>query len=135
MNNTVILVGRLTKNIEVRYTQNEKAIGNFTLAVQRQNKNDKGEYEADFINCVAFEQGAKYLEKYSTKGDVLGIKGRIQSRNYEDKEGKKHYITEVVVEKVTILSSKKKETNEFENASIKTEQQQQFEIDDNMLPF
>ena len=132
--NKIILTGRLTKDLELRYTENNKAIGTFSIAINRDYKNDNGEYETDFINCVVFNQIAETMSKYTHKGDLIGIIGRLQSRTYEDKENKKHYVVEVMVEKVEFLQTKK-ETNEFENASIKTNQQQQFEITDEDLPF
>lgn len=109
MTNTVILIGRLTKNIEIRYTEKEMPIGNFTIAINRQYKNINGEYETDFINCVVYSQIAKTMAEYTVKGDLIGVKGRLQTRTYEDKEGKKHYITEVIAEKITFLQNKKKE--------------------------
>lgn len=133
--NKVVLIGRLTKDIEIRYTQKEDAVGNFTLAVQRNYKNANGETESDFINCVCFKQIAKLIEQYTNKGDQLAIEGKIQTRNYEDKEGKKRTSTEVVVENIQFLGAKKKEENPYKDMSIKTEASQQFEIDDSMLPF
>ena len=106
--NTVILIGRLTKDVELRYTANEVPVATFTIAVNREYKNANGEYETDFINLVAFQQSAKLLSEYTHKGDLIGVKGRIQTRNYEDDKGK-HYITEVLVEKITFLSQNKKE--------------------------
>ena len=133
--NKVILIGRLTKNSELRYTESNKAIGNFSIAVNRDYKNENGEYEADFINCVVFNTTAETMNKYTHKGDLIGVIGRLQTRNYEDKEGKKHYITEVIVEKTEFLQTKKVEENPYADMSVKTEQQQQFEIDNSMLPF
>ncbi len=107
--NKVILVGRLTKEIEVRYTEKEIPVVNFTVAINRDYKNQNGEYETDFINCIAFQQNAKFMSEYLHKGDLIGVVGKIQTKNYEDKEGKKHYITEVIVERITSLQNKKKE--------------------------
>ena len=132
--NTVILIGRLTKEVELRYTEKELPIANFTIAINRDYKNEKGEYETDFINCVVFQQSAKLMGEYTHKGDLIGIKGRLQTRNYEDKEGKKHYITEVIAERITFLQTKK-EDNPYKDMSVKTEQQQQFEISPEDLPF
>ena len=108
MINEVVLVGRLTKNIEVRYTQSEKAVGNFTLAINRRFKNQNGEYETDFIDCVVFGKQAETMSKYTQKGDLIGVEGSIQKRTYEDKEKNKHYITEIMVEKITFLQTNKK---------------------------
>ena len=134
MNNTILLVGRLTKNIELRYTESEKAIGNFTIAVNRDYKNQNGEYETDFFNCVVYGKVAETMQQYTQKGDLVGVRGRLQNRNYEDKEGNKHYVTEIITEKLTFLS-KAKEKNEYENMSVKTERQQQVEISSEDLPF
>lgn len=131
--NKVFLIGRLTKDIELRYTENNTAVGNLTLAVNRSYKNEKGEYDADFINCICWEKTAEVISKYSKKGDQLAISGRIQTRNYEDKEGKKHYITEIVIEKVEFVGNKREETktekNEYENMSIKTESRVELDSD------
>jgi single-strand DNA-binding protein len=138
MINSIILVGRLTKNIEIRFTSNEKAVGNFTIALNRKFKNQNGEYETDFIDCVIFGKQAETMAQYTKKGDLIGAEGSIQKRTYEDKEGNKRYTTEIMVEKITFLQTNKKEKieeNEFENASIKTNQTQQFEITDDDLPF
>lgn len=104
--NRVCLNGRLTKDIEIRYTQNNVAVSNFTLAVTRKFKNQDGEYESDFINCVAYKNTAELLSKYIKKGDLLGIEGRIQTRSYEDKDGKHVYVTEIIVESIDFLQSK-----------------------------
>ena len=109
MMNRVCLNGRLTKDIELRHTQNNVAVAQFTLVVQRKFKNQNGDYESDFINCVAYKQTAEILSKYTGKGDLIGIEGRIQTRSYDDKNGKKVYVTEVIVENVEFLATKKKE--------------------------
>lgn len=131
--NTVILIGRLTKDCELKYTTNETPVATFSIAVNRDCKNDKGEYEADFINCKVFGSIAETVSKYSKKGDLLGVSGRIQTGSYE-KEGHKVYTTEVICKKITFLQQKKEE-NEFKDMSVKTEQQQQFEISPEDLPF
>lgn len=104
--NKVCLTGRITKNIELKYNQNNVAITSFTLAVTRKFKNQNGEYESDFINCIAYKSTAELLNKYVKKGDLLGIEGRIQTRNYEDKDGKRVYVTEVVADRVQFLDSR-----------------------------
>jgi single-strand DNA-binding protein len=106
--NQVILVGRMTRNLELRYTSNEKAVGNFTLAINRRFKNQNGEYETDFIDCVVFGKQAETMAQYTKKGDLIGVEGSIQKRAYEDKEGNKRYITEIMVEKITFLQTNKK---------------------------
>lgn len=140
MINSVILIGRLTKDIEVRYTQSEKAVGNFTLAINRRFKNQNGEYETDFIDCVIFGKQAETMSKYTQKGDLIGVEGSIQKRAYEDKEGNKRYATEIMVEKITFLQTNKKEepkveNNPYKDMSVKVEASQQFEITDDDLPF
>lgn len=139
MMNICILNGRLTKDIEVRYTKNETAVGNFTLAVNRDYKNTEGQYETDFINCTLYGQIAEKMKVWTQKGDLIGITGRIQTSNYEDKEGNKKYKTEIIVEKITLLQNSKKkqpeEENQYKNMNIKTESQQQFKITEQDLPF
>nr|DAQ16363.1 MAG TPA: Single strand binding protein [Caudoviricetes sp.] len=121
--NKVCLTGRITKNIELKYNQNNVAITSFNLAVTRKFKNQNGEYESDFINCIAYKSTAELLNKYVKKGDLLGIEGRIQTRNYEDKDGKRVYVTEVIVDSIDFLQSRKdeskQETTEKENTKQK----------------
>ena len=118
--NKVCLTGRITKNIELKYNQNNVAITSFTLAVTRKFKNQNGEYESDFINCIAYKSTAELLNKYVKKGDLLGIEGRIQTRNYEDKDGKRVYVTEVIVDSIDFLQSRKDESKqETENTKQK----------------
>nr|DAU67686.1 MAG TPA: Single strand binding protein [Caudoviricetes sp.] len=117
--NKVCLTGRITKNIELKYNQNNVAITSFTLAVTRKFKNQNGEYESDFINCIAYKSTAELLSKYTGKGDLIGIEGRIQTRNYE-KDGKRIYVTEVIVDSIDFLQSKKDESkHETENTKQK----------------
>ena len=136
--NVVVLVGRITKDIEVRYTEKDLAVSNFTIAVRKDHKNVNGEYESDFINCVSFGNISEYLKKYAIKGNLIAVSGRIQTRNYEDNEGNKRYITEVFANKVTLLSSNKNK-NEYEDASVKTEtnalESLDVKIEDSDLPF
>ena len=106
--NKVELVGRLTRDPEVRYTQGENvsAVARFSVAVNRRFKNAEGNYEADFINCVAFSKAAEFIEKYFKKGMAIGIAGRIQTGNYTNKDGVKVYTTDVVVEEAEFVESK-----------------------------
>lgn len=103
--NRVIAMGNLTKAIEIRQTSTGVAVANFTLAVKREAKNKDGEYESDFINCIAFGNQADMMSKYFDKGNKVAIEGHIQSGSYE-KEGKKVYTTDVVVEKIHFVESK-----------------------------
>lgn len=106
MINRVVLVGRLTKDIELRYTPNGVAVANFTLAVNRTFTNAQGEREADFINVVTFKKTAENAANYLSKGSLAGIDGRIQTRNYENNEGKRVYVTEVMADSVQFLDSR-----------------------------
>lgn len=106
MINRVILVGRLTKDPEYRQTQSGVSTATFTLAVNRTFKNKNGEREADFINVVVFRQQAENVSKYLSKGSLAGVDGRIQSRSYDNKEGRRVFVTEVVADNVQFMDSK-----------------------------
>ena len=103
MINNVCLVGRLTKDAELRYTPSNQAVATFTLAVNRNFKNQNGEREADFINCVICRQQAENLANWAKKGALIGITGRIQTRSYENQQGQRVYVTEVVAETFQLL--------------------------------
>lgn len=108
MLNQVVLVGRLTDDVEVVKTENGKSYSTITLAVQRSFKNSEGVYEADFIRCKLWNGIAENSSQYCHKGDIVGIKGRIQVDKFEDKENNEDkFMTEIIAEKVTFLSSKK----------------------------
>lgn len=111
MINTAVLTGRLTRDPELRVSQNDVQVCNFTLAVNRSFKDRNGENQADFINCVAFRKQAELIKQYVSKGDLFGIEGRQQSRSYENKEGQRVYVTETVVENITFLESNKNKSN------------------------
>ena len=108
--NRVILVGRLTKDPELRYTQSGKGVASFTVAVNRPFKTN-GEQEADFINGVVWGKPAENLANYMKKGSQIGVDGRIQTRSYDNNEGKRVYVTEVVADSVSFLDSKGKTQN------------------------
>lgn len=108
--NKVQLIGRLTKDPEVRYTNNNTAVANFTLAVNRRFKKE-GQSEADFIPVVAWDKTADFCSKYFNKGLQVAVVGRIQIRSWDDNDGKKHYATEVVAEEVYFADSNKKTEN------------------------
>lgn len=108
MINRVVLVGRLTKDPELRYTPNGVAVCTFTLAVNRPFTNQQGERDADFINCVAWRKQAENVANYLKKGSLAGIDGRIQTRSYEGQDGKRVYVTEILAESVQFLDSKGK---------------------------
>jgi len=107
--NKVILVGRLVKDPEVKATQSQISVCSFTLAVDRKFKNADGERQADFLNCVAWRQQAELLGKYFQKGSRVGIIGNLQSRSYDDANGKKVYVTEVIVDEIEFVESKKEQ--------------------------
>ena len=106
--NKVCLTGRLTSTPQLRYTTSNTEVCTFALAVNRKFKNQNGNYESDFINCVAYKSAAKLLADYVEKGDLIGIEGRIQTRSYKNKNDETRYVTEVIVESIDFLSSKKK---------------------------
>lgn len=106
MLNRVVLVGRLTRDPDLRYTPNGVAVANFTLAIDRPFTNQKGVREADFINCVVWRRPAENLANYMRKGYQIGVDGRLQSRTYEDQDGKTVYVTEVVADNIQFLESR-----------------------------
>ena len=112
MLNQVVLVGRLTKNISINKSDNGKKVATIPLAIPRSFKNVEGTYDTDFINCSAFDLIATNTCEYCKKGDIVGVKGRLQSRIVEKDENEKEYIMEVIAEKVTFLSSKSKDEEE-----------------------
>lgn len=103
MLNQIVIVGRLVRDPELRQTEGGKKVTNITLAVPRSYKNSNGEYETDFIDCVLWTGIAENTTEYCKRGDILGVKGRVQTRTFE-LEDKKRYVTEVVAEKVSFLS-------------------------------
>ena len=115
MINSVNLTGRLTRDPELRVSQSDIAIGNFTLAVNRNFTDRNGERQADFINCVAFKKTAELLKRYVSKGSQIGVTGRLQSRSYENKEGQRVYVTEVVVENLVFLDTKSDNAHQSTN--------------------
>ena len=106
MINNVVLVGRMTRDAELRYTPNNVATASFTLAVNRTFKNQAGEREADFINCVIWRQQAENLANWAKKGALIGVTGRIQTRSYDNAQGQRVYVTEVVAENFQMLESR-----------------------------
>lgn len=99
------LVGRLTKDPELKLTSNQTAYCNFTIAVDRRFKDSNGQRQADFINCVAWKQTATFVQKYFHKGNRIGIVGSIQTRQYEGNDGAKHFVTEVIVDEAEFVES------------------------------
>lgn len=146
MINRVVLVGRVTKDPELRHTGQNIAVTNFNLAVNRTYTNSEGEREADFINCQVWRKAAENVAKYVSKGSLVGVEGRLQVRKYQDKEGQDRWLTEVVCESVQFLEPKKNndggQNNDYNNApksksqpKQETQQEQEINIDDDDLPF
>ena len=157
MINRVVLVGRLTKDPELRFTSSNIAVVSFTLAVNRSFTTQDGKNEADFIQCVAWRKTAENVGKYVRKGSLVGVDGRIQTRNYEAQDGTRRYITEVVADNVRFLESRgdaqQSDTGQYSNDnsfeqnkfnpfdSVKEDNEDPFssassiEIGDDELPF
>ena len=112
MINNLTLVGRLTKDPDLKYTGNGTAVATFTLAVNRNFTNHSGEREADFINCVIWRKQAETLANYAKKGVLIGVTGRIQTRSYENQQGQKVYVTEVIADNFQLLESKKADSSQ-----------------------
>ncbi|UOQ49587.1 single-stranded DNA-binding protein [Gracilibacillus caseinilyticus] len=106
MLNRVVLVGRLTKDPDLRYTPNGVAVANFTVACNRPFSNQQGQREADFINCVTWRRQAENLANYMGKGSLVGVDGRIQTRSFDNQEGQRVFMTEVVADSIQFLETK-----------------------------
>ena len=117
--NKVFLIGRLTKDPELRYTGSNTAVASFTLAVNRTFTNQSGEREADFINIVVWRKQAENVKNYLSQGSQVAIDGRIQTRSYDDNNGQKRYVTEVIADNVEFLGSKS--SNQSSGSSISNE--------------
>lgn len=111
MINRVVLVGRLTRDVDLKYTQSGNAVGQFSMAVNRQFTNANGDREADFINCVIWRKPAENFANFTKKGSLVGIDGRLQTRNYENQQGQRVYVTEVVVDNFSLLESRETTQN------------------------
>lgn len=139
MLNSTCLVGRLTKDPELRYTPSNQAVATFTLAVNRNFKSQNGEREADFINCVIWRQQAENLANWAKKGALIGITGRIQTRSYENQQGQPVYVTEVVAEQFQLLESRKDRGSNsqptVDNHKNFAQQAEPMDILDSDLPF
>ena len=156
--NKAILIGRLTKDPELRTTPTGRNVCQFSVAVSRNFTNANGEREADFINCVVWDKQAENLVKYQKKGNQIAVEGRIQTRNYDDKDGKKVYVTEIHASNISFLDSKgtgatgntsfnnlpeppmvDTSSNNMETVSVEKDPFEAFgdsiEISDNDLPF
>ncbi|NRG68925.1 single-stranded DNA-binding protein [Streptococcus suis] len=111
MINNVVLIGRLTRDVELRYTPNNVAVGAFTLAVNRNFKNTAGDRDADFVNCVIWNKQAENLANWTKKGHLIAITGRIQTRSYDNQQGQRVYVTEVVAESFQVLEKRDNTAN------------------------
>ena len=114
MLNQVVLVGRLTRDISVNKGEKGRKVATIPLAIPRSFKNVEGTYDTDFINCVAFDLIATNTCEYCKKGDIVGVKGRLQTSSYEKEDGNKEFRMDVIAEKVTFLSSRSKDIPESE---------------------
>lgn len=123
--NKTILIGRITKDLELKRTQSGISVLSFALAVNRRTQK-QGQQETDFINCVAWNKTAELMERYLRKGSLIGIEGRIQTRSYDNQQGQKVYVTEVVVESVEFLESKGTQQNNQSNRAQYQEPQQAY---------
>lgn len=133
--NKVILIGRITKDAEIKLTANQTKYCNFTVAVDRRFKDADGNRQADFINCVAWKQTAEFINKYFHKGNKIGLSGSIQTRSYE-KDGQKVFITEVVVDEVEFIENRneKQEQEQAKPPRVEKDDEQEEEMT-GKLPF
>ena len=124
MINNLTLIGRLTKDVELKYTPANQAVAQFTLAVNRTFKNANGERESDFINCVIWRKSAENFANFVKKGALIGITGRIQTRNYENAQGQRVYVTEVIAENFQMLESRNQQQGQQQAQPQQATQQQ-----------
>ncbi|MFT8424891.1 MAG: single-stranded DNA-binding protein [Liquorilactobacillus sp.] len=117
MINRAILVGRLTRDPDLRYTSSGAAVATFTIAVNRQFTNQQGEREADFINCVIWRKAAENFANFTHKGSLIGVEGRIQTRSYENQQGNRVYVTEVIVDSFSLLESRSQSERQQSNSN------------------
>lgn len=135
MINRVVLVGRLTRDPELRYTANGAAVASFTVAVNRQFTNAQGEREADFINCVIWRKAAENFANFTHKGSLIGVDGRVQTRSYENQQGNRVYVTEVVVENFSLLESRAESERRAANENANGGNQPSNQQSNNQSPF
>lgn len=134
MINHVVVVGRLTRKPELKFTANGTKYTQFSVAVQRNFKNKSGEYEADFINCLMWRNAAENFVKFTNKGSLVGIEGRIQTRSY-DKDGRTVYITEVVSEGFSLLETKTTTESRNNQSAFNSNEVEPIEFSEDDLPF
>ncbi len=137
MLNRVVLVGRLTKDPEFRTTQSGVEVATFTLAVNRNFKSKNGEQQADFINCIVFRKQAENVNNYLSKGSLAGVDGRLQSRSYENQEGRRVFVTEVVCDSVQFLEPKNNNQSQQQRGQAPAQDNPFTNTDDDLsdLPF
>lgn len=143
MINSVALNGRLTRDVDLRYTMSGIAVGQFTLAVDRRFKSKSGNRETDFISCQIWRKSAENLANYAHKGSLIGIEGRIQTRTYDNKQGQKVYVTEVIAENFSLLDSKPAQQKDSDGVSSNRDTQgttnqpsgKPIDVNDDDLPF
>jgi single-strand DNA-binding protein len=141
MVNRVVLVGRITKDVELRAVSNEVSVTQFTLAVNRNYTTQSGERPADFIQCVAWRGTAEFMKKFVKKGALLAVEGRIQTRTYEDSTGQTRYVTEVNADNVQLLESRGDTSSDSTDHDISKDEQDEFYqtskqlVADDDLPF
>jgi len=142
--NKVLLIGRLAKDVELRYTQSGTAVASFTLAVNRKFSNQNGEHEADFVNCVAWQRTAEFVANYFKKGQQMALEGRLQVRSYDGNDGQRRWVTEVVADQVEFVGSKQENGQQSQpnnNANNNANNNsglglgEEIVFDDNDLPF
>lgn len=131
--NKAILVGRLTKDPELKTTASGVSVCSFTIAVNRRFRNAEGNYDADFINCVAWRQQADFLSRFFTKGRMVGVIGSIQTRNYE-RDGQRVYVTEVVADEISFVDSKSQGDSAPQSAAAPSNNTNSFGADDGFIP-
>ena len=138
--NKIVLSGNLVKEVELRNTTNGTSVIQNTIAVKNDYKNAKGEYDSEFINIVAWKQTADYISKYASKGSKVLVEGKLRNRSYDKQDGTKGYVTEVIVEKVELLSFKKEEAKPVvdekkNNDDVYVDFGKQIEFEDEEYPF
>lgn len=138
--NQCTLIGRLTKDSEMRTTISGQHVVNFTLAINRNYKNEEGEYETDFINCIAFNKTAELITKYTQKGSKIALNGRIQVNSYDAQDGTKKYATNIVAKEVYFLDGKKESLDNLTDSQVVQKAMNDdpfadFELTEQDLPF
>lgn len=136
MVNNVVLVGRITRDIELKATSANNEVVNFTLAVSRNYKNNQGEYDADFINCVAFGPQARFMNSYLAKGRLIAVEGEIRTRSYDNQQGQRVYVTEVLARQVSPLESRSNSQgmDNYQNTFQQASQQSQIPMQQGQQP-